>query len=195
MNVGVGGWEAEGPRLGVSHLAGLVEGDRLDGGFSLENVRGYRSPLRGAGDGLTNGRGLVVGHAAGLVDPLTGDGMYEAFLSARLASRAVIDFLEGSTDDLAGYAEATLRAIGPLSIASWGGKRAFYCFPRVSYSVALTRRAWRVTADLLQDCGEPETPDGNPMPLFLNALLAADRRRRAPAIPARSCRLSGAPAW
>ena len=28
-------------------------------------------------------------------------------------------------------------------------------------------------ADLLQDCGEPETPDGHPMPLFLNALLAA----------------------
>ena len=171
VNVGVGGWEAEGPRL-RSHLAGLVEGYGLDGGL-LENVRGYRLPLRGAGDGLTNGRGLVVGDAAGLVDPLTGDGMYEAFLSARLASRAVIDFLGGSTDDLAGYAEATLRALGPLCIASWGGKRAFDRFPRVSYSVARTQRAWRVIADLLQDCGEPETPDGHPMPLFLNALLAA----------------------
>ena len=155
VNVGVGGWEAEGPRL-RSHLAGLVEGYGLDGG-SLENVRGYRLPLRGAGDGLTNGRGLVVGDAAGLVDPLTGDGMYEAFLSARLASRAVVDFLEGRTDDLAAYAEATLRAIGPLCVASWGGKRAFDRFPRLSYSVARTRRAWRVIADLLQDGGEPET--------------------------------------
>ena len=72
-------------------------------------MRGYRLPLRGAGDGLTNGRGLVVGDAAGLVDPLTGDGMYEAFLSARLASTTVVDFLEGRTDDLAAYAEATLR--------------------------------------------------------------------------------------
>jgi hypothetical protein len=30
-----------------------------------------------------------------------------------------------------------------------------------------------VIADLLQDCGEPETPDGHSMPLFVNALLAA----------------------
>jgi flavin-dependent dehydrogenase len=172
VNVGVGGWEAEGPRL-RSHLAGLVEGYGLDG-ESLENVRGYRLPLRGAGDGLTNGRGLVVGDAAGLVDPLTGDGMYEAFLSARLASRTVVDFLQGRTDGLGAYAGATLRALGPLCVASWGGKRAFDRFPRLSYSVARTQRAWRVIAELLQDGGRPEAdPGGDPMPLFLNALLAA----------------------
>ena len=67
-----------------------------------------------------------------------------AFLSARLASRTVVDFLQGRTDELAPYAEATLRAIGPLCVASWGGKRAFDRFPRLSYSVARTRRAWRV---------------------------------------------------
>lgn len=172
VNVGVGGWETEGPRL-RSHLAGLVEGYDLDGG-SLANVRGYRLPLRGAGDGLTNGRGLVVGDAAGLVDPLTGDGMYEAFLSARLASTAVVDFLRGRSDELAPYAEATLRALGPLCVASWGGKRAFDRFPRLSYSVARTRRAWRVIAELLQDGGEPNAaPEGHPLPLLLNALLAA----------------------
>lgn len=172
VNVGVGGWESEGPRL-RSHLAALCAGYGLDGG-SLENVRRYRLPLRGAGDGLTNGRGLVVGDATGLVDPLTGDGMYEAFLSARLASTTVIDFLRGRTDDLAPYAEATLRAIGPLWVASWGGKRAFDRFPRLSYSVARTRRAWRVIAELLEDGGQPNAaPDGQPMPLFLNALLAA----------------------
>jgi len=172
VNVGVGGWETEGPRL-RSHLGGLLSGYGLDGA-ALENVRGYRLPLRGAGDALTNGRGLVVGDAAGLVDPLTGDGMYEAFLSARLASRTVVDFLRGRTDELAPYAEATLRAIGPLCVASWGGKRAFDRFPRLSYSVARTRRAWRVIAELLQDGGEPESaPDGHPLPLFLNALLAA----------------------
>jgi geranylgeranyl reductase family protein len=172
VNVGVGGWEAEGPRL-RSHLTGLMEGYGLDGG-ALENVRGYRLPLRGAGDRLTNGRGLVVGDAAGLVDPLTGDGMYEAFLSARLASRTVVDFLGGRAGELAPYADATLRAIGPLCVASWGGKGAFDRFPRLSYSVARTRRAWRVIAELLQDGGERDAlPEGHSMPLFLNALLAA----------------------
>jgi len=172
VNVGVGGWEAEGPRL-RSHLAGLVEGYGLDGG-SLANVRGYRLPLRAAGDGLAKGRGLVVGDAAGLVDPLTGDGMYEAFLSARHASRTVVDFLSGRADDLAPYADATLRALGPLCVASWGGKRAFDRFPRLSYSVARTQRAWRVIAELMEDGGRSEAdPEGHRMPLFLNALLAA----------------------
>jgi geranylgeranyl reductase family protein len=169
VNVGVGGWETEGPRL-RSHLAALVGGYGLGG--SLENVRGYRLPLRAAGDGLANGRGLVVGDAAGLVDPLTGDGMYEAFLSARLAASAVADFLDGRASELTPYADATLRALGPLCIASWGGKRAFDRFPRLTYSVARTRRAWRVIADLLQEDGSAGV-DGHPLPLFLTALLAA----------------------
>ena len=152
---------------------------------ALENVRGYRLPLRGAGDGLTNGRGLVVGDAAGLVDPLTGDGMYEAFLSARLASRTVVDFLRGRTDELAPYAEATLRAIGPLCVASWGGKRAFDRFPRLSYSVARTRRAWRVIADLLQDGASRDAlPDSRPDAAVSQRAPGRNRRRCRPAVPA-----------
>ena len=95
-------------------------------------------------------------------------------MSARLASRTVVDFLRGRTDDLAPYAEATLRAIGPLCVASWGGKSALDRFPRLSYSVARTRRAWRVIADLLEDGGPSDAgPECKPMPLVLNALLAA----------------------
>ena len=62
------------------------------------------------------------------------------------------------------------------ALSAWrpGGKRAFDRFPRLSYSVARTRRAWRVIAELLQDSVPPETaPNGRPMPLFLDALLAA----------------------
>ena len=36
------------------------------------------------------GRVLLVGDAAGLVDPLSGDGIYEAFVSARLAADAIV---------------------------------------------------------------------------------------------------------
>ena len=175
VNVGVGGWENEGPRL-RTHLAALVDGYGL-AGDSLENVRGYRLPLRGAGDAFVNGRGLVVGDAAGLVDPLTGDGMYEAFLSARLAARAVGDFLAGRAATLAPYAEATLRAIGPLCVASWRGKRALDRFPRLSYSVARTPRAWRVIAALLQDGKRTEA--ARPLPFVLEALLAATARDAA----------------
>ncbi len=172
VNVGVTGWETEGPRL-RTHLAELVGGCGLDGG-SLENVRGYRLPLRGVGDKLTNGRGLVVGDAAGLVDPMTGDGMYEAFLSApsrlddgrRLPPRARRRARPIRRGDPACPRSPVRRVLG--------GKQVFDRLPRLSYSVARTRRAWRVIAELLQDGGEPDAaPDGQPMPLFFNALLAA----------------------
>ncbi len=42
-----------------------------------------------AGAPAARGRVLLVGDAAGLVDPLSGDGMYEAFVSAELAAAAI----------------------------------------------------------------------------------------------------------
>ena len=44
---------------------------------------------------------MLAGDAAGLVDPLSGDGMYEAFVSARLASGAALDLLAGRADSFA----------------------------------------------------------------------------------------------
>ena len=100
VNVGVGGWLREGPRL-RAHLSrvcreyGIPE-DRIEG------TRGYRLPMRRAGSSPATGRTLLIGDAAGLVDPLSGDGMFEAFVSARLAAEAV----------LAGVAEAVeLRGV------------------------------------------------------------------------------------
>ena len=87
VNVGVGGWDSEGPRL-RTHLARLCAAHRIPEG-AVESLRGYRLPLRRRDDALGKGRVLLVGDAAGLVDPLSGDGMYEAFVSARLAAGAV----------------------------------------------------------------------------------------------------------
>ena len=49
-------------------------------------------------------RGLLVGDAAGLIDPVSGDGMYECFLSAELATDAISDLLAGRTSTLEPYA-------------------------------------------------------------------------------------------
>ena len=57
----------------------------------LTDVRGHRLPMRRVG-ATTPARDnvVLVGDAAGLVDPLSGDGMYEAFTSARLAADAIV---------------------------------------------------------------------------------------------------------
>jgi geranylgeranyl reductase family protein len=147
VNVGVGGWLREGPRL-RTHLARVC----LEYGIPearLEGTRGFRLPMRRAGAAAANGRVLLVGDAAGLVDPLSGDGMYEAFLSARLAAEAVLD------ERLDGYAPALARAVGPHTAASWGAKLALERFPRLTYGIARFPLTWRAIESQLR------SPRGN----------------------------------
>ena len=153
VNVGVGGWQREGPRL-RAHLArvcreyGIPE-ERLEG------TRGFRLPMRKAGAAAATARTLLVGDAAGLVDPLSGDGMYEAFLSARLAAEAVL------TDSFDAYAPALARALNPHLAASWGAKVALERFPRLTYSIARFPLTWRaIESQLRSSRGNREGTSG-----------------------------------
>jgi geranylgeranyl reductase family protein len=121
-NLGVGGWLDEGPRL-RAHLDRLALAHELDPGV-LTKVRGHRLPMRRLGAPAASGRVLLVGDAAGLVDPLSGDGMYEAFVSARLAAEAV---LSGRPET---YGAALSAALDRYASASWKAKRAASRYPR-----------------------------------------------------------------
>jgi geranylgeranyl reductase family protein len=159
VNVGVGGWKSEGPRL-RAHLARLCA-ERKIPEERVEELRGHRLPMRGAGAKLAQGRALLVGDAAGLVDPLSGDGMYEAFVSARLASESVLDLLSGRASSLQQYGTTLTRALAPLTSASWGVKLAFDRFPKLSYAVARAPLVWGVVDGLLRgDLGHPSAARG-----------------------------------
>jgi geranylgeranyl reductase family protein len=154
VNVGVGGWESEGPRL-REHLRELCRRHGVDEA-DVESLRGHRLPLRRAGTAAARGRGLLVGDAAGLVDPLSGDGMYEAFVSARLAAAAVLDLLSGVAQSLEPYSPALARAVGPLHSASWGAKTALDRYPRATFALGRLPPAWGVVERLLRgDIGHP----------------------------------------
>lgn len=148
VNVGVGGWEAEGPKL-RDHLAELCRRHGIDGD-GLESVRGHRLPLRRPGFVPARGRALLVGDAAGLVDPLTGDGMYEAFVSARLAAAAVLDVLERREATVEPYTHRLEQALGPLAGASWGAKLALDRFPRTTFALARAPLVWPVVERLVR---------------------------------------------
>src|SRR5262249_55411708 len=77
-----------------------------------------------------NGRAVLVGDAAGLVDPISGDGMYEAFVSAQLAADGVRELLGGRQDALDGYAARLDTALARDAQASWAAKLAFDRYPR-----------------------------------------------------------------
>ena len=148
VNVGVGGWESEGPRL-REHLERACAAYGLPAG-ELDDLRGYRLPMRRAGDRAASGRVLLVGDAAGLVDPLSGDGMYEAFVSARLASETALDVLAGRAADVEGYGPKLDAALGRTLAASWKAKLALERFPRLVYEVARMPLVWGFTAAFLR---------------------------------------------
>lgn len=148
LNFGVGGWESEGPRL-RDHLRTLCARHGVSDA-DLVSVRGHRLPLRRPDAPLARGRALVVGDAAGLVDPLSGDGMYECFVSAREAGAAILDLLAGRVDDLTAYDHAIRASLGRLASASWGAKVAFDRFPRLAFGLSRPPFVWPVVEALLR---------------------------------------------
>jgi geranylgeranyl reductase family protein len=133
VNVGVGGWEYEGPRL-REHLRRLCAAYELPE-EKLRSLRGFRLPIARPGSSLARGRAVVVGDAAGLVDPFSGDGIHEAFLSAGLAAEAVLDLLAGRTSDLEPYEARVNAALAFQLEVSWSAKVALDRFPRVLFEL------------------------------------------------------------
>jgi geranylgeranyl reductase family protein len=168
VNVGVGGWETEGPRL-REHLARLCEAHGLDVS-ALTQVRGHRLPLRRQGAALAEARVALVGDAAGLVDPLSGDGMYEAFLSANLAARHALELLAGERESFDDYAAELEERLAPLVRASWGAKLALDHFPRLTFNVARAPFLWDLVVRLMRgDVAAPREASG-PVKIPLNVL-------------------------
>lgn len=171
VNVGVAGWESEGTNL-RRHLGRLLAAHGLPAD-AVVGLRGHRLPMRAADAPFSGKRVLLAGDAAGLVDPLSGDGLYEAALSAQEAAATAHRFLDGSVTSLDGYGAALLARTGPLSAASWEWKHAFDRFPRLSFGITRLPFAWPVVQALLRgDLVEPAASRGlNALPIFLLSLL------------------------
>jgi len=98
---------------------------------------------------------LAAGDAAGLVDPITGEGIYYAMKSGDLASRAVLDDSLGIKEKAAAYRSAIAREFShDLEFASFLARRVFlgsFFFKTVPQRmVEFTRRSARFRA-LMQD--------------------------------------------
>jgi flavin-dependent dehydrogenase len=115
----------------------------IDPGAATD-TRGYRLPMRTTETVLAKGNAALIGDAAGLVDPFSGDGMFEGFLSAKLVADAIL------AEDLASYPEAVDRGLHALHAAGWGARTAFTRFPRATYAVVLIPVTQRVIEKMLR---------------------------------------------
>jgi flavin-dependent dehydrogenase len=106
-------------------------------------------------DAAARGRVLLVGDAAGLVDPLSGDGISEALLSARLAAEAIL------AGDLPRYEPSLAAALGRWAQTSWKAKLVLDRHPRVAFHTARLPPVWTVVEGLLAgDVAHPSEARG-----------------------------------
>jgi geranylgeranyl reductase family protein len=147
VNVGVGGWGQQGPQL-RRHLRVLCEHHGIEL-RQLSDLRGHRLPMRRPGTVLARGRGLLVGDAAGALDPVSGDGIYEALVTARLAAEQTLELLRGGATSLEPYEAAVHRELDRLAAAGWGAKVALDRYPRVVFAVMRLPVTWRVIEKLM----------------------------------------------
>jgi len=111
LNVGVGAWKYAAftlrPKLGELCRRYGFDGARV------ENLRGHHLPLRTAGSQIAGGPVALVGDAAGLVDPLSGEGIHMAFTSGRLAADHAMRCLAGETAGMQSYERAVDKELQP----------------------------------------------------------------------------------
>jgi geranylgeranyl reductase family protein len=117
LNLGLGGWQPLAPLL-RDRLEDLACAYGFDPAALVER-RGFHLPFRTPEAPLAAGNVLLVGDAAGLVDPFNGEGIYGAFRSGRAAAEAIGAYLGGAAPDLGGYAATLERGLLPeLRIAA-----------------------------------------------------------------------------
>jgi geranylgeranyl reductase family protein len=173
VNLGVGGRSSEAPRL-RAHLSRLCRehGTTVE---RLRNVRGYRLPVARGDAVLARGRALVCGDAAGLVDPLSGDGIYEALVSAVHAADTVSELLAGRADGLEPY-ECRLKTRFARSLEySWAARRALDRFPGLMFRLARFELVQRTLERLARDEPQPFVQRQLARPLLLGMQLAGGR--------------------
>lgn len=89
-----------------------IEGEPMLRNHRVLVVRGHRLPFRAFRAPLQAQRVLLVGDAAGLIHPVTGEGIYYAMRSGQIAANIIEKAIRSNTWDLSSYTQAIEREFG-----------------------------------------------------------------------------------
>ena len=134
LSIGVGGVFRGGEKNIHQYFRDFVQDLKLIPGRKVEKTLGHRLPVYdGAGQKVSYKNVLLVGDAGGMIDPLTGEGIYYAIRSGMLAAEAVLRSKEKG--NLAGALYQTSVQGQIFLHLQWAlhVSRIIYRFPRLSY--------------------------------------------------------------
>jgi flavin-dependent dehydrogenase len=158
LNVGVGGWRSTGPTL-RRRLSDLCRYYGLDE-RRLFAQRGYQLPLRRDAAPAVRGRAMLAGDAAALVDPLSGEGIWAALVSGRVAAREALRYLSGEVSDLRGYQRALDAEVRDDVRSSRRLQGVFQRLPSLSIlALKYSDTFWRYLTEIIRgELTYPELP-------------------------------------
>ncbi len=97
--------------------------------------RGHRVPLGGRFARYHAPRALLVGDAAGLVDPFTAEGIYYAIRSGQIAAEELARVFQRSAFDLSEYTRRINVEINSDFRYAWALAQIFYRMPHLAYRI------------------------------------------------------------
>ncbi len=115
------------------------------------SLKSWPIPVRVKKSVFHNGRVLVAGDAAGLTDPLTGEGIYYAVRSGILAAEACHRFLQSESPSLESYTKRVNDELMSELLEANRIKFLFNTFPlKIHRFVRDSDRAWRAFVKILR---------------------------------------------
>ncbi len=150
LAVGAGGFGVAAADVKKYQRAFLATRWRKEGSFPFSTA-GFILPMRTKREAIVKGRCLLLGDAAGLVDPFTGEGIYYAVWSASLAGPVVAEAVRSNADSLCAYQEEIDRRIMPELESSRLFREIFTLRPSLFHRrIAASDRWWNAMAKILR---------------------------------------------
>ena len=141
LSVGIGGPDRY-TRYMKSYLMHFIEKQHFSS-YDIKSLRGHALPHGYNNTHLAASRSLLIGDAAGFVDPLTGDGIYYSIKSALLAAPIIMESLKGNRTILAEYEKAVNTELVPELQTGRVLSRFTGRFPRAYVKLLTTNdRVW-----------------------------------------------------
>lgn len=139
--------EVRSPQSAVRRVKSEV-GIRFTG---TRSVHSWPIPVRTARSRFHSGRVLITGDAAGLGDPLTGEGIYYAVRSGKLAAESCLEFLSGEIRSMNRYSDNINKELMEELMEANRIKHIFNAVPgRIHTFVGENERAWRAFCRILR---------------------------------------------
>jgi geranylgeranyl reductase family protein len=158
LSIGVGGQQRDIQQIKAYNKTYLAQHHLAD--TPAQHFSGHALPVRRDTAPVVHGTALVIGDAAGLLEPFTGEGIGYAVHSGQLAAQAIVPYLQGTTPDLDEYRRLLDAEVTPELIEAERFVRLFNRFPGLFFRLIRENDyVWRAVCKILR--GERNFTDIN----------------------------------